>query len=238
MLARTLQLADVRTYLADQLLADPVRSGSGERGLVDVARLVWRFTGDRDLIGPAVRRLLGNGIGRMTSRAGSCAGKQITLASEIGDPSLVQPLRERRDGEPRSAAAALALWRLTGDATGLAEALVPVLTRQPPSPGWLDAAEVLTTLGAAAAPALPTLRELADSDRCPCANPDMESPTARGIGHKDERFVTVIRQTIAAIAPHSLTQDVREGGVRSAVHTFESFPHPKRGTISRCPPEG
>ncbi|MFG1606842.1 hypothetical protein [Actinoplanes sp. NPDC049265] len=182
-----------------ELLAQPVRGGSGESGMVDVARLVWRLTGDRDAIVPAVRRLLGNGLARVNSRSGSGAGRQIALAGELGDPALVEVLRELRDREPRSAAAALALWRLTGDSDGLAEAVVPAFTRRPPSPVWPEMADVLRTLGPAATPALPALRELVDDDRCPFTDVDHDAPSARGIGHKDERFLATLRHVITAI---------------------------------------
>lgn len=180
-------------------IATPTRGGTQEKGQVELARLVWQWTGDPQAVLPTVRRLLDAAVSNAGSPWASGADAPAELAAEIGDPSLVPLLGKLHGHGSTDTAAAVALWRLTGDEDGLAETLSRALTAVPPSRSWPQVTELLTALGPAAHPALPALRTVADSDRSPFTDIEVDFPTSRGVGHRDDQFLAAVRRAIAAI---------------------------------------
>jgi HEAT repeat protein len=133
---------------------------------VAVARLIWEWTGDPEEALPVARRFLDNLDDNVI---GYGPVEAAILAVDLGQTDAVPTLTGMlADGRPftQRLRAYRALWRLTGDPDLVLPPLTELVTAESP-PGaepWTELLHLLTELGPAAAPILPTLREIADRD--------------------------------------------------------------------------
>lgn len=131
-----------------------------------VARLIWEWTGDPEEALPVARQFLAD---LDADLVGYGPVEAAILAVDLGQtdvvPILTGMLSTSRPFDQRLRAYR-ALWRLTGDPGLVLPPLTELVTAASP-PGaepWTELLHLLTELGPAAAPILPTLREIADRD--------------------------------------------------------------------------
>ncbi|MET0136279.1 MAG: hypothetical protein ABW215_22065 [Kibdelosporangium sp.] len=168
---------------------------------VAVARLSWEWTGDAEEALPIARRFLDNldpdliGYGEVEA---------AILAVDLGQTAAVPILTGMlsTDGMPlaQRLRAYRALWRLTGDPDLVLPPLTRLVTAEnpPAAEPWAELLDILTELGPAAAPILPTLRDVADRDERTATCWPGQTP-----GIVDEQVRTAIREaatTISALA--------------------------------------
>jgi hypothetical protein len=176
--------------LRDALARPPGRSLPSQHGRVWLARLVGRWTGDREAVLAAALAVAERGWPEARAEA---AG----LAAELGDPTGLDTLRGLLT-EPSSAEARLiaaqALWRHTADAEPLLAPAMAVLADRPAQRVLIRVLDLFTALGPAARPALPALRRLADRD------PTVVWYAAEAnAGSLDEAYRATIRAVVDAL---------------------------------------
>ncbi|MFG3258289.1 HEAT repeat domain-containing protein [Streptomyces sp. NPDC048172] len=182
---------------ADTVRARVTAEESPHRGM-QAAEALWQITGeadldlDRDLVLTAVTRMLR--AERPNDRA-----QGIETAGRLGRHAapLTPLLRERLADDNHRTTAALALWRIEGDAEETAGLLVEQWSR---TPYRLPAiAACLAGLGPAAAAAIPLARaELARTRRH--GNNDAATPNIRYHVDQDEALRADCRRILAAAA--------------------------------------
>ncbi|MET7392925.1 hypothetical protein ABZS66_05435 [Dactylosporangium sp. NPDC005572] len=186
---------DLRSQVLDLLTARP--------DFIGLARALWRWTANPDEIRPTVLTVLDRAGTQFRQRTPQYPGPPaIDLALELADPSLAPLLRPfLADSTSRTRVpAARAIWRLTGDTTGLIGPLLKEVTGRPPGFRWNEALDLLAEIGPAAADAHTELRATAEHPRCPFVD-DLDSSRDCWLGHHDDRFLAATRATIAAITP-------------------------------------
>lgn len=174
---------------------------AAHQDFLGLARVMWGLTGEAELVAPTVQRVLEHAVAELKRRNPQYSGQQAAhLAAELGDASMV-PLLRGLLADPTSRSrvpAARAIWRLTGDIEGLTGPLLKEVTPRPPGGRWTQALELLTEMGPAAREALPELRKVAEHPWSPFVD-YLDSTFHRGLGHQDDRFLSAVRGTIAAI---------------------------------------
>lgn len=168
---------------------------------VAVARLMWEWTGDPGEALPVARQFLDH---LDPDLVGYGPVEAAILAVDLGQTDAVATLTDMLadGGRPfdQWLRAHRALWGLTGDPDLVLPSLTERITAEDP-PGaepWTQLLRLLAELGPAAAPILPTLREIADRDEHIVTFWPGQTP-----GVVDEQLRATIREWAATIGTQS-----------------------------------
>jgi len=187
-------LPTIRRAMADWAIA----SEPYQYGRVEVAELVWLWTGDAGLVLPVVHAFVDPIDPNLVWGSQADA---VILGVEMGRTEFVATLADTISIHERPFRQRLrayrALRRFTGDVGDILTALLADISTKEAlrtKENWVQALDLLTEFGPACEPVLPALRDFADRDESAAAFWGSEIP-----GRVDEEVRAAIRTTIDTI---------------------------------------